>query len=242
ESVSRKVRRWDPKGAQTFVVGQGSAALTYGHIGDSLMLDWYPVPHLPLDSVADHIDLAYRHLPAGKPLWMVIQAYDWRDEPQRSKKRIGRFPSYDEIRFMSYLSIVHGAKGLFYFTLKKPGGRNLLEDFPEQWQALARVVREIKTLQPVLEKGEGIPFPAPLNEMGLEGKAWSYRGTSFAILVNRSTSPVALPGEFLDASWRPLFEARRDPRDLLAEKSGRWLLPRYRVMAFEKRRRFRLLR
>lgn len=236
ERVSQQVRRWDAQRAQTFVVGQGSVARAYGHIGDAFMMDWYPVPHLPLDTVADQIDIAHQHLPRGKPLWMVVQAYDWRDEPQRRKIRIGRFPSYPEIRFMSYLSIVHNVNGLFYFTFRKPGGRNLLDDFPEQWQALVRVTREIKELQPMLEQGDEIPFPVERLDNGLEGRAWNYRGKPFAVLVNRSTAPASFPGEFLDAAWRPMFEVHRDPKRLLTKQGESWSMPAHRVMVFERRR------
>lgn len=240
ENVSKKTRQWDPKRLQTFVIGQGAPAEKYGHIADILMLDWYPVPHLPLDSVAEQVDLARKFMPKDKPLWMVLQAMDWRDFPQvdPKKPRIGRFPNHAEIRFMSYLAIAHGARGLFYFTFEKSGGLTLF-DYPEQWQAVVRVVREIKALQPVLEKGKPIDLSFEFEEPGLEAKVWRYRGRDYVIVLNRKKDRDALfPKELLDFHWRPLFEVRRDPRDLLKKSGDSWYLPPYQVMVFESRLRW----
>ena len=127
-ALSVKVAAKDSR-PQTFVIGSADAAPTYASIGDALMLDWYPVPHLPLDSVADQIDKTLEALAPGKPLWFVVQAVDWREEVQRDPKkpRVGRFPEEAEIRFMSYLAVMHGAGGLFYFRLVRPDGKSLLE-------------------------------------------------------------------------------------------------------------------
>ena len=201
------------------------------------MVDWYPVPHLKLDSVADQADAAVRALPAGKPLWMVLQAFDWMEEPQRdpSKPRIGRFPTHAEIRLMSYLSILHGAKGLFYFRLQRSGGGTLLDE-PELWQAVSRVTRELKSLQPILEGGAAVPLPFPPNPDSVEARAWRYRGRTYVIVLNRKDDiSQRIPEELLNPRWRPLFEPRRDPKDLLPKVGDAWYLPPHRVLVFESR-------
>ncbi|MEK7282102.1 MAG: hypothetical protein AAB037_07130, partial [Chloroflexota bacterium] len=202
--TSENTRLWDPLRLQAFVVGQGKAAEAYGKIGDIMMLDWYPVPHLALDSVADEIDALVRAIPGGKPVWMVIQAFDWRDEKQRDPKkpRIGRFPDHAEMRFMSYLAVVHGAQGLFYFQLGKAGNRTLF-DVPEDWQALRRVAMEMKTMQHVFEQGKIIQVPFPTTDWGLEAKAWSFHGREYVILLNRRKGFLApMPTELLRSNWR----------------------------------------
>lgn len=238
---SAAVRKWDPERLQTFVIGQGAAAAKYGKIADILMLDWYPVPHLKLESVAQQIDLAYSHMPRGKPLWMVIQAFDWREEKQRDpgKPVQGRFPTHAEIRLMSYQAVVHGAKGLFYFRLHKPSGGTLF-DAPELWQAVARVSREIKALQPILEKGKVVQLPYAPYINSVEARTWHYRGRDYAIVLNgRGDVLRKIPDEFLSGRWRPLFETRRDPRDLLKKVGSAWYLPPYRVLVFEGRFHFK---
>jgi len=239
EVLSQDVRNWDPKRPQYLNVGQGSAAEAYGKIADIFSVDWYPVPHLKLDSVADQMEEAKKHLPPGKTLWMILQAFDWRDSPQKdpNKPRIGRFPTHREMRFMTYLSIVHGAKGIFYFCFVKPGGRTLL-DVPEEWQALVRVVRELKALQPMLESGEPAPMPFALAAEGVEGRAWRWKGRDYVVLVNRRDAPAPVPREALASRWRALFEVRRDVGDSLSLKDGVPFLAPYQALVLESRLRF----
>lgn len=233
--LSDDVRRWDPERMQTFVVGQGHAADRYGAIADILMLDWYPVPHLPLNTVGREIDVARKFVGREKPLWMVIQAFDWKLHPQRDpkKSRVGRFPNFEELRFMSYLSVLHGANGIFYFGWR-PDGKSLL-DFPEHWISVAKIARELSRMRPVFEGGTRIPLPfAPYAD--LEAAAWRYRGREYVVIVN--TDPAAghiLPKALLERRWRPLFELRRDPREILSALGNSRIVPVQRVMVFEAR-------
>lgn len=244
EDLARRAaetRAADPR-PQTFVVGSASGAAPYAAIGDALMLDWYPVPHLPLDGVADQVDEALRLLPAGKPLWMVVQAFDWRDDAQRdpNRPRIGRFPSFEEIRFMSYLSVLHGARGLFFYRFNQVGdlqGKSLL-DLPERWQALERVAREFSALRPVFLKGAPAHIPFRPNPDGLEARAWRHRGRDYLILLNRKKGfHQRVPDEVFREDWRPLFEPRRELRELLKPIGPNWFLPPYRVLVLESPRR-----
>lgn len=239
--MSEETRRWDPHRPQIVVIGSGSAAERYGGIGDILMVDWYPVPHKPLDSVADQLDAAKRFLPRGKPLWMVLQAMDWRDyaDPKRPGPAVGRFPDHAEIRFMSYLAVLRGAKGLFYFSFRKPSGKTLL-DYPEQWQALTRVSREMRRMEPVFARGRLIHLPFPPNPDGPQARAWRYRGRDYVVILNRKGHVMQkLPEELLKPEWRPLFESRRDPRELLKAADRAWYLRPYQVLILESGWRWR---
>lgn len=240
QGMSDKTRAWDPIRPQTFVIGQGEPAKRYAAIGDIMMMDWYPVPHKPTDSVADQADLVTAALPKGKPFWMVVQAYDWADETKDPVKRKGlRFPDHYEIRFMSYLSVLHGARGLFYFTLGKQG--KTLYDFPELWQAVARVSREMRAMRPIFESGapQRLPFEPDPN---LEARAWRYRGRDYVVIANRRAKfQQKVPDELLKREWRPLGETRRDPRELLKAAYGAYYLRPYQVMVFESPIRWREL-
>lgn len=228
KEIAERVRAWDPR-PQTFVVGQGSEAQRYGEIGDIFMLDWYPVPHLALDSVADQIDTAVRYLPKGKPLWFVVQAFDWRDD----NTRIGRFPEHGEMRFMSWLAIMHGAKGLFFFRFPRPGGKTLF-DFPELWRSVELVARELKSFQFVLEKGAPALLPFPSNPEGVEARSWSFLGRRYVLVLNRrDTVQFKLPEELLQPEWKLFSEPRSDVKDLLTAAHGAWYVKPYQALVFE---------
>lgn len=236
------VKNWDPKTPVTFVIGQGSPAKKYAGIGDALMLDWYPVPHYALGSVADEIDKAYWYT-GGRPLWFLVQSFDWRDWPQRNAKkpRIGRFPKHAELRLMSYLAVIHGARGLFFYTLKRGDGSSLLE-WPELWQATARMAREMRAMEPVWSANRRVPLPFQPNPDGVEAACWRWRGRDYLVLANRHPNKLLkVPSRLLDRSWRPLFEQRRDPKELLKPSHGEHYLPPLRVLVLESRIQWREL-
>lgn len=234
----RRVRSWDHKGKEAFVVGQGSAAARYASSGDAFMLDWYPVPHLALDSVADQLDEVRLALPDGKPLWMVLQAFDWRDYPQHGdgkKPRIGRFPTHGEMRFMTYLAVLHGASGLFYFTLNDPAHRPLYAR-PALWQALETVIDEARAMRPIWVDGRRMPLPFAVDPDGPESACWRFHGRDYFVLLNRRADvSLKVPDETLRSSWRPLFESRRDPREVLQKFGEAYYLKPHQVLVLESR-------
>lgn len=216
ETIARlaaDVRRWDPRTPVVLVVGDGARAADYAASVDAIMVDWYPVPHLPLESFGAQISTALAAVGAT-PVWGVVQAMDWRDYPQRDprRERIGRFPTHAELRFMSLDAVVRGASGLFFFECQRRSspGQTLL-DFPERWQAVARVAQELRTVKPWLEAGPG----TPLTYASLEGRRWRARKKDLVVLINRGTSPTRIPAEYLEGGWAAVFESAIDPRRAL---------------------------
>lgn len=198
----------------TLVIGQGKTAVPYYDLPDALMVDWYPVPHLPLVSFGEQIALAKQgqdSLAASeKPLWGVVQAFNWKEFKQHrpDNDRIGRFPTESEIRFMSYHSIINGAEGVFYFVFTS-NGKPLPEANPEWWRRVTAVTRELARLKKVFEKGTpsalGFPVQSPLS-----AKTWLYKGKKYTVLVNASDSEVSLPAELLTAKCKRLVGTRNN--------------------------------
>lgn len=238
ESSDEKVHRWSPGVPTAFVVGQGSAVARYAGAGDVVMVDWYPVPHLPLETVGEQVALAVAGA-QSKPVWAVLQAMDWRGYPQRDPKkaRIGRFPTQAELRFMSYDAVLAGARGLWFFSDTMPGGATLGER-PELWSRVAGVSREMRAMAPVFAHGRLIPLPFAPPASALTSRSWTYRGRDYLVLINRAKAvSVRVPVAALENTWRPLFAARRDPRELLREFNGSHYLNPYQVLVLESRLR-----
>jgi hypothetical protein len=115
---------------------------------DVMGLDPYPITkprgqnHLPM--VGEWTRLGRQAVQDARPVWMVLQFFPLTGA--------GGWPNEDELRQMSWMAIVDGARGLFYWSF---GTRGLawVKDRAERerhWQDLVRVTREIKTLEPVL--------------------------------------------------------------------------------------------
>lgn len=236
--VEKKVLDWAPGSKTAFVVGDGSKAKNYPGVADAIMVDWYPVPHRPTESAGDHVRMT-AEAAGGRKVWAVLQAMDWRDFPQGDpkKKRIGRFPDLAEIRFMSYDAVLNGAQGIWYFVYTIAPGRNL-SHAPELLFAVDWVAREMREMAPIFARGRPIPLPFDPPTRGWMARAWTYRGRDYLVLANRTKDRQwRVPEEALKPYWRPLFEARRDPRELLKSHNGSYYLKPYQVLVLESRLR-----
>ncbi len=123
-------------------------AIDYGDAVDVLMIDTYPVPRMPMTWLSDSIDES-RSVPGyGKQVWAIIQAFDWsyfRDDPRLKN---ARNPTFEEERCLTYLAIVHGAKGILYYTYS--GGKYKMKNFPEHWNDIKRIASELNMISSML--------------------------------------------------------------------------------------------
>ena len=124
---------------------------------DAVGCDIYPVPQ---SGLVGHSDIADKSLTSvgaytdrmqkaapGKPVWMVLQGFNWADIMQGLKdeqREQLRPPTRSETRFMAYDAIVHGARGILYW------GTAYVSKDSEFWDDLLAVVKELSELQPVL--------------------------------------------------------------------------------------------
>jgi len=112
----------------------------YKDAADIFMLDPYPVPHMPMTWLSDYLEEAARFVPKER-LWAVIQAFGG---GKHTKDGWPRRPQKLEMRCLTYLAVVHGAHGLFYFSYPE------VSSDPASWEGLQRIVRELQDLQPWL--------------------------------------------------------------------------------------------
>ena len=117
---------------------------------DVIGVDAYPIYNIPegqpspLRLVIDAVDDARSAVVDSRPVWGVIQYFQFGSR--------GHWPTYDELRSMSYLAVAGGAKGLLYWSY---GARALATVTDparkaELWQRLVRVTKEIKSIEPAL--------------------------------------------------------------------------------------------
>lgn len=107
---------------------------------DVFMIDPYPVPNMPMTWLSDSLDEAARAI-SQKRLWAVIQAFGGE---KWAKDGWPRRPQKAEMRCLTYLAVVHGAHGLFYYSYPE------VSSDPASWEGLQSIVRELQDLQPWL--------------------------------------------------------------------------------------------
>ena len=146
----RALRQNDP-GSFAFVALNRSRELPrWRDAVDVLGVDPYPIYNIPegslspLEQVSALVLAARTAVSSARPVWPVIQYFKHGSN--------GHFPTEDELRSMSYLAIVSGAKGLFYWSYGAVGLSSVSDPVlrEQYWQRLVRVTTEIRALEPAL--------------------------------------------------------------------------------------------
>lgn len=112
----------------------------------ALMTGAYPVPEGRLSEIYDAVKgLASSY---NKPVIAVVQTHGKYQYPFYDRDEItGRPPTYAEIRAMSYISLIAGAKGIMFYSLFDI---NKLPDFEERLKMLKNLGKEIQNYYPVI--------------------------------------------------------------------------------------------
>ena len=144
EAAHRFVKRLGATKPTSLVLYQGDSAKWYGDIADITMVDRYPVPWLPLANFSQHIHKSRLATNEERPLIAVIQSFDWAAQPESilpGEENL-RPPTERELRSMTYSSLARGANGIFYYSYAEM--RLKERKYPELWEALKRVVGEVR--------------------------------------------------------------------------------------------------
>jgi hypothetical protein len=200
EAGYRRLKELDPWHPVTMVFCQAAAAARYAKGMDICMTDPYPVPNGPITSVTDFCTSIRHDLADSMPLWVVPQTFGggewWRREPSRQEERV-----------MTYLSLIHGAKGIQYF-IRRPVVVNPTS--PDLWSECRRLMLELSQLVPALASPEKPPVvrcdAPPVNVA-----AFRERGAITVLCANVTNQPLPFTVT-LDQLWtgkaEVLFENR----------------------------------
>jgi hypothetical protein len=157
----RELNRLDPFHPVWTVQMQFSDLPFYGPTCDVLGVDRYPIKDerdydlSSIQYVMDMAELAVGAPGGGLALWVVPQIINWgnylaKNNPEARKKY--RYPTEEELRAMSLLMALRGAKGFIYYAyhdfLKKEAVRE--GDLEREWPKVCRVAAEMVSLAPFL--------------------------------------------------------------------------------------------
>jgi hypothetical protein len=112
--------------------------------------DIYPVNGLDHESIGVVADYTRRYLSIGRgrPVWMVLQGFDWSLLPQYDARK-PTYPTFEQTRLMAYESITNGAQGILYW------GTYLLKPAQAAFRSsLYAIASELASLQPFLTAPE----------------------------------------------------------------------------------------
>ncbi|HXH81440.1 MAG TPA: hypothetical protein VNN07_00770, partial [Candidatus Tectomicrobia bacterium] len=158
---------------------------------DVVGLDPYPITkpagqnHLAM--VGEWTRLGMEAVHGARPVWMVIQYFPLTGA--------GGWPTEADLRAMSWMAIVEGARGLLYWSFGEKGLAWVKDprERERRWEELVRVTREIKALEPVLlapdaEVVRGEPSGGAVRSLGKVGPD----GARYLFAYNTRHTPVAV--------------------------------------------------
>lgn len=146
KEVHAFIKKLDPERETSIVIHRSDRYGQYKDASDILMIDRYPVPKLPLNHIAETTRWAVMQKGTSGPVWAVVQAFGYQNEQLKGWGQLE--PTYDEMRAMTFLSIIYGAKGIFYFTFT--GSQYQILKSPGHWEGLKKIVAELNRLYPLL--------------------------------------------------------------------------------------------
>ncbi|MGH9336464.1 MAG: hypothetical protein ACRD21_22230, partial [Vicinamibacteria bacterium] len=186
----RLLRQADPDGIAFIAQNRPGEIGRWRDAADVFGVDPYPIFNIPegklspFHTVTRWVETANERVESSRPVWGVIQFF------QHGAK--GHWPTYDELRTMSYMAVISGAKGLLYWSY---GARGLAwvkdpEAKKTYWERLVRVVEEFHELEPVLLTPDAPGVVESVSGAGIRFLAKELDGTRYIFAVNNTRSPI----------------------------------------------------
>ncbi|NQT89402.1 hypothetical protein HQ560_21720, partial [bacterium] len=142
------LRRADPDHPTYGVSNRASEFYRWRDTFDVFGMDPYPLMNMklgrPLTLAAHETRVSVEAVQGSRPVWTVIQFFKgWSAD---------RWPTAEEMRTMSLMAIVEGARGLFYWSY---GSRALMSERDpakrkDYWQRAVKVTKELKSIEAAL--------------------------------------------------------------------------------------------
>ena len=179
----------DPRHPSYLVITDPKVYKTFGRCCDILSVDTYPVANGVISDVGKNIANAYNVSEGDQPVWHCGQLFSWPAQ---------RIPTIREHRFMTYIALIRGAKGLLWYTYKGYG-QYLPVDYPELWEAHKKLLKEINELSPVfMTKGAGLDIKLTEKKENIIGIFKKSLIGWYIIAANQSTTDSFSPEFIID--------------------------------------------
>lgn len=201
EEIYRTVKENDPWHPVSIVfMAPFLTSKKYFKALDIVMADPYPVPDNPITLPGDVAGQLKSEFKGKKPVWIVPQAFGGGEIWSRE-------PTIQEIRSMTYQSIINGATGIQYFVRQ---GLNYFPKSAATWGECGRMAIEVAELTPWLLSDEDI-IPVETYSKNVLATSRTHNGQLIILTVNKINEPVTtflrVKG-LLNGKARVLFENR----------------------------------
>lgn len=181
EEEYQLVKQLDPYHPVLMVFNTPPKAPLFKKALDVAMADPYPIPDGSPVEVGTTIAGLRAAFGIDKPLWVVPQAFGgnewWSREPTRQ-----------EIRLMTWQSILNGASGVQFFVRH---GLGAFPKSPSMWAECGMMAEEVFELEPFLHSTESAPTPT-VDVSTVQARCWRLGTSLLLAVVNKANAPTAM--------------------------------------------------
>lgn len=175
-NLIKEIDPWHP--VSIVFMAPFSSAKKYSEALDIVMADPYPVPASPITLVGDVAASLSRDFSGRRALWIVPQAFGGGEWWERE-------PTLQELRSMTYQSVINGARGIQYFVRQ---GLNYFPKSTSAWAECGRIAAEIAELTPWLLSDE-VPVQVRSGSQNIIVTSAIHDGTLMIMAANKTNSP-----------------------------------------------------
>ena len=179
EEIYRTVKEIDPWHPVSIVfMAPFISSKKYINALDIVMADPYPIPVLPVSMVGDVAGQLKAEFKGKRPVWIVPQTFGGGETWSRE-------PTLQEIRSMTWQSIIKGATGIQYFVRQGP---NYFPKSVAAWAECGRMAVEVAEITPwLLSDEETLPVESYSNNVVVSSR--SHNGQLIVMAVNKRNQP-----------------------------------------------------
>jgi hypothetical protein len=112
EDIQTIIKQHFPQTATNMAIVRPQVIPFYAKGADYFMLDQYPVPNMPMTWLSDSMDEGAQFVGRDR-LQSVIQAFG---DDALAAGGWPRLPSFEEMSCLAFLSVIHGSRGIYFFT------------------------------------------------------------------------------------------------------------------------------
>ena len=201
EEIYKTVKDYDPWHPVSIVfMAPFITSKRYSDALDIVMADPYPIPDYPATMAGDVAGQLRTEFKGKRPFWIVPQAFG-------GGELWSREPTIQEIRSMTWQSIINGATGIQYFVRQ---GLNYFPKSAATWGECGRMAIEVAELTPwLLSDEETLPVESFSRNVIVTSRI--HNGQLIIMAVNKINEPVNTSFRVTglhNAQARVLFENR----------------------------------
>jgi hypothetical protein len=179
EEIYKVVRENDPWHPVSIVfMAPFLSSRKYLNALDIVMADPYPLPDLPVTMVGEIARNLKEEFNGKRPVWIVPQAFG-------GGELWSREPTSNEIRSMTWQSIINGATGIQYFVRQGP---NYFPKSAALWGECGRMSVEVAELTPWLLSDE-VTLPVESYSPNIIVSSKVHNGQLIVIAANKKNEP-----------------------------------------------------